>query len=215
MIAKTVLRWLTLVALVGLSLGVTAPAHAGEAATIVGSGSAATGGFGSAFALLNTLDPFSTPGVTIVNQTVKVPGASKVMYISVSAVAFSTDSTGGFAWECVLDGVKCNTGHTEDSFGPKATAFPSNLPAGWFEALSLVGPDEFGPEPLGPTAVTYQWCAKIDKTKTNLHAVKIQAANDNEFGVSSNTIFIQGVQWKIEANQPVGFNKENTACVHL
>jgi hypothetical protein len=188
-----------------------APAHAGEQATIVGSGSAATGGFGSAFALPKTLDPFATPGVTIVNQTVKVPGGSKVMYISVSAVAFSTNSTGGFAWECLLDGVKCNSGFTQDSDG-------DNLPSGWFEALSLVGLGESFPEPLGPTAITYQWCATIDKTKTNLHTVKIQAANDAEwFGstATNQTIFLEGVQWKIEANQPTGFNKENTACVHL
>jgi len=206
MISKTVVRWLTLVAVVGLSLGVMAPAHAGEAATIVGSGSAATGG--TPFVLPHTNNPFSSTGVQIVSQTVKVPGSSKVMYISVSAVAFTTNSTGGFAWECLLDGVKCNSGHTQDSDGDQ-------LPAGWFEALSLVGPGEFGAEPLGPTAVTYQWCATIDKTRTNLHTVKIQAANDNEFGVNSNDIFIEGVQWKIEANQPVGFNKENTACVHL
>jgi len=206
MVSKTVLRWLTLVAMVGLSLGVMAPAHAGEAATIVGSGSAATGG--TPFVLPHTNNPFSSAGVTIVNQTVKVPGSSKVMYISVSAVAMSTASTGGFAWECVLDGVKCNTGHTFDSDG-------DTLPSGWFEALSLVGPFEDFPEPLGPIAVTYQWCATIDKTRTNLHTVKIQAANDNEFDVNSTDIFLEGVQWKIEANQPVGFNKDHTACVHL
>jgi hypothetical protein len=205
MVSKTVRRWLTLVALVGLSLGITAPAHAGEAATIVGSGSAATGG--TPFVLTTALDPFATPGVTIVNQTVKVPGSSKVMYISVSAVAFTTTSTGGFAWECLLDGVKCNSGHTVDSDGDA-------LPSGWFEALSAAGTFQADKEQFGPQAVTYQWCATIDKTKTNLHTVKIQAANDAEFA-DGVPIFLEGVQWKIEANQPVGFNKENTACVHL
>lgn len=204
MISKTVLGWLTLVALVGLSLGVVPPAHAGDEAHIVGSGSAATAG--TPFTLPRTNNPFSSSGVEIVSQTVKVGGGAKVMYISVSAVAFSTDSTGGFAWECLLDGVKCNSGHTVDSDGDA-------LPSGWFEALSLVGIFE-STEQLGPAAVTYQWCAKIDKTKTNLHTVKIRAANDNEFGVFSTPIFIEGVQWKIEANQPAGFNKD-TACVNL
>jgi hypothetical protein len=102
----------------------------------------------------------------------------------------------GIALKCQVDGVNCVLGNGTPGTG---------LPSGWVVPLG----NEFdGDSDFGLSGVNFQWCSQIEKTKKNIHTVKIFGAT--EFG-DCNT-WLEAVHVYIDTNQIKTKDNGANAC---
>ena len=188
----------SLLVLAGLCGGLmVAPisAHAGKALTRLSAEITATDG--KAIKLPATVEP-SDGGTLIYSNSGKIPASDTVVYVTISGEGITTCTNEGIALLCQVDGANCVPGNATP--GPGSVM---DIPSGWVIPLG----DEFGEYgDLGLTGVNFQWCKQIEKTKKNVHSVKIFASS--AFGHCN--VFLEGVHIYVDTNQIS--TKDANAC---
>jgi hypothetical protein len=186
------LRWL-MGASGALALGLSLPAaaHAGKALKRLSASVTAIDG--KAILLPYTSIPGAADNVAVYQQTLKIPGGTNVVYVTLSGTGLSDGDDDGIALNCQVDGVNCLNGE-----GTPGTGSVSAIPPGWVIPLG----SEYNGYGFGLTGITYQWCAPITK---GTHTITIYGAS--AFGYYDE--YLEAVHVFVDANK-VG--SDGSAC---
>ena len=127
--------------------------------------------------------------VNFYDNTVQTTAATDIMYVTLAATG-DTHGDNASLFQCTIDGTTCKTGKT------------GSAPAGWI-ALQRNESDEHD------NSIYYTWCVPVEKTKKNLHEVKLFLANSA--GTAGEDVFIEGVNVFVDGEH-FGRGHADQAC---
>ncbi len=127
--------------------------------------------------------------VNFYDNKVQTTAATDIMYVTLAATG-DTHGDNASLFRCTIDGTTCKTGNT------------GSAPAGWI-ALQRNKSDEHD------NSIYYTWCVPVEKTKKNLHEVKLFLANSA--GTAGEDVFIEGVNVFVDGEH-FGKGHADQAC---